>query len=81
MSSLHVGVMPNGLGSTLSNIDWVPINLLAGILVELAEYESKSLPSSEELPPNCRNRSRRRPYIPSIEYPSCELDRHPSDSN
>ena len=37
MSSLRVRAMPNDLESTLSNIDWVLIDLLAGILVELAK--------------------------------------------
>lgn len=36
ISSLHVGAVPDSLGSTLSRIDWVPIDLLAEVLADLA---------------------------------------------
>lgn len=36
ISSLHVGAIPDSLGPSLSRIDWVPIDLLAEVLVELA---------------------------------------------
>ena len=36
ISSLHVGVIPDSLGATMGNIDWVPIDDLADILVDLA---------------------------------------------
>lgn len=35
ISSLHIGAIPDSLGPSLSNIDWVPVNVLAEILVEL----------------------------------------------
>ena len=36
ISSLHIGALPDSLGPTFDRIDWVPIDLLATILVELA---------------------------------------------
>ena len=36
ISSLHVGAIPDSLGATMGNIDWVPIDDLAEILVDLA---------------------------------------------
>lgn len=36
ISSLYVGALPDSLGSRFSKIDWIPIDLLADILVELA---------------------------------------------
>lgn len=36
ISSLHVGAVPESLGSSLGNIDWVPVDLLAEVIVELA---------------------------------------------
>lgn len=36
ISSLHVGALPDSLGPSLSRIDWVPIDLLAEVIVELA---------------------------------------------
>ena len=35
LSSLHVGAVPDSLGSSQNKIDWVPIDLLADVLVEL----------------------------------------------
>ena len=35
ISSLHVGAIPDSLGPTMGNIDWVPIDDLAEILVDL----------------------------------------------
>ena len=35
LSSLHVGAVPESLGSSQEKIDWVPIDLLADVLVEL----------------------------------------------
>lgn len=35
LSSLHVGVVPDSLGANQDKIDWVPIDLLAEVLVEL----------------------------------------------
>ncbi|KAH8657579.1 putative linear gramicidin synthase subunit D [Tricladium varicosporioides] len=42
ISSLHVGALPDSLGSSMSNIDWVPIDVLAEVLVELT-FNSKPL--------------------------------------
>ncbi|CAD6582894.1 MAG: hypothetical protein ASARMPRED_001098 [Alectoria sarmentosa] len=36
ISSVQIGAIPDSLGSTFDRIDWVPIDLLADILVELA---------------------------------------------
>lgn len=36
ISSLSIGALPETLGPELDNIDWVPVDLLAGVLVELA---------------------------------------------
>ncbi|KAJ5083746.1 NRPS-like enzyme [Penicillium angulare] len=51
LSSLHVGALPKTLGTTLGHIDWVPIDLLAEVLVELAlssepEVQSGGKPST-----------------------------------
>lgn len=42
ISSVHIGALPDSLGPVFSTIDWVPIDLLAGILVELALTRSES---------------------------------------
>ncbi|KAL4734941.1 hypothetical protein BDV11DRAFT_174302 [Aspergillus similis] len=36
LSSLHVGAVPDTVGSTLDRVNWVPVDLLAGVLIELA---------------------------------------------
>ncbi|PWY91620.1 NRPS-like enzyme [Aspergillus sclerotioniger CBS 115572] len=36
MSSLHIGALPDTFGPALDRIDWMPIDLLAEVLVELA---------------------------------------------
>ncbi|GMG06595.1 unnamed protein product [Aspergillus oryzae] len=36
MSSLHLGALPNTLGPVLNRVDWMPIDLLAEVLVDLA---------------------------------------------
>ena len=36
ISSCHIGALPASLGPTFDSVDWLPIDLLAGILVELA---------------------------------------------
>ncbi|PYH90761.1 acetyl-CoA synthetase-like protein, partial [Aspergillus ellipticus CBS 707.79] len=36
MSSVHLGVLPETLGGAFGRVDWVPVDLLAGVLVELA---------------------------------------------
>ena len=41
ISSLHVGAIPNSLGPTLSKVDWMPIDLLAEILVDLALHNGQ----------------------------------------
>ncbi|KAL8782765.1 MAG: hypothetical protein Q9195_009570 [Heterodermia aff. obscurata] len=43
LSSLHVGAIPESLGSALGTIDWVPIDLLGSILVDLALVEAQKL--------------------------------------
>ncbi|MCJ1251009.1 hypothetical protein MMC30_008240 [Trapelia coarctata] len=36
ISSLHIGALPESLGSNQSKIDWVPIDILAHVLIDLA---------------------------------------------
>ncbi|KAF7956004.1 hypothetical protein EAE96_004925 [Botrytis aclada] len=36
LSSIHVGCIPSSLGSSLGRIDWVPVDLLADIIADLA---------------------------------------------
>jgi len=36
LSSIHIGAIPESLGATFGRIDWVPIDLLADIIVQLA---------------------------------------------
>jgi hypothetical protein len=36
MSSVHLGVLPDTVGPTFDRIDWIPIDQLASMLVELA---------------------------------------------
>lgn len=36
MSSLHIGAVPDSLGPVLGNIDWVPVDMLSQVLLELA---------------------------------------------
>ena len=54
-SSLHVGALPDTLGATFSRIDWVPVDILAEILVEIslsefqgAKYEEHPAHTSEK---------------------------------
>lgn len=52
ISSVHVGAVPDTLGPILDRIDWVPIDLLAEIVVELAlseDLEPKRTDSQESL--------------------------------
>ena len=42
ISSLHVGALPDSLGTTLGDIDWVPMDDLAEVLVDLAMNNSQS---------------------------------------
>lgn len=42
ISSLHIGALPDSLGPTFDQVDWVPIDLLANILVELALSDGQS---------------------------------------
>ncbi|APA15728.1 hypothetical protein sscle_15g104980 [Sclerotinia sclerotiorum 1980 UF-70] len=41
LSSIHISCIPSSLGSSLGKIDWVPVDLLADIIVELTLYENK----------------------------------------
>ena len=41
ISSLHVGAIPNSLSPTFSKVDWMPIDLLAEILVDLALHNGQ----------------------------------------
>ena len=45
ISSLHVGAIPDFLGPTFERLEWVPIDLLADVLVELA-FQDTGIPQS-----------------------------------
>ncbi|KAK3174025.1 putative NRPS-like protein biosynthetic cluster [Lepraria neglecta] len=45
ISSVQIGAIPESLGSTFDQIDWVPIDLLTDILVELALTRGQSTAS------------------------------------
>lgn len=45
ISSVQIGGLPDSLGSTFDRIDWIPIDLLADILVELALGRGQSAAS------------------------------------
>ena len=54
-SSLHVGALPDTLGATFSRVDWVPVDILAEVLVEIslsefqgAKYEGHPAHTSEK---------------------------------
>ena len=49
ISSLHVGAIPDSFGPNLSIVDWVPIDLLADVLVELAFSSQSQQPNLDEL--------------------------------
>ena len=51
ISSLHVGAIPDSLGATMGNIDWVPIDYLADILVDLAVEMPRRDPPSHNAQP------------------------------
>lgn len=46
---LHVGSLPNTLGSALDRIDWVPVGLLAEVLVDLALSKNKTANESVDV--------------------------------
>ena len=40
LSSVHLGALPDTVGAALDRVDWVPIDLLADILVDLALFSN-----------------------------------------
>ncbi|QMW41942.1 hypothetical protein G4B11_005266 [Aspergillus flavus] len=46
---LHVGSLPNTLGSALDRIDWVPVGLLAEVLVDLVLNKNKTANESVDV--------------------------------
>ena len=48
-SSLHVGALPIPLGATFGRIDWVPVDILADILVEIAPSEFQGTENEGQL--------------------------------
>ncbi len=48
VSSVHIGAIPDSLGPTFDWVDWVPIDILAVILVELALEGGQSTGSSTD---------------------------------
>ncbi|KAK0506859.1 hypothetical protein JMJ35_010713 [Cladonia borealis] len=62
-SSLHVGTLPYSLGATFGRIDWLPVDVLTGVLVEIALSDLKDTDYEGHLVHNsnaemARNRSR-----------------------
>lgn len=55
LSSLHMGMVPNSLGKHFDEIDFVPVDLLANILVELASTPSAGDDASGAKVFNLRN--------------------------
>ncbi|KAB8222628.1 hypothetical protein BDV33DRAFT_229440 [Aspergillus novoparasiticus] len=49
LRSLHVGALPDTLGSALDRIDWVPVGLLAEVLVDLALNKNKTTSESVDV--------------------------------
>ncbi|KAB8205263.1 hypothetical protein BDV34DRAFT_225653 [Aspergillus parasiticus] len=49
LSSLHVGALPDTLGPALDHIDWVPVGLLAEVLVDLALNKNKTANESVDV--------------------------------
>lgn len=49
ISSAHLGALPDSLGPVFDGVDWVPIDLIAGILVDLALYRHQSQVISPDL--------------------------------
>ena len=47
ITSAHLSALPETLGSTFSMIDWIPIDLLPGVLFELAEDQQHVTHQSE----------------------------------
>ncbi|KAJ5727271.1 NRPS-like enzyme [Penicillium malachiteum] len=43
LSSLHLGALPDSLGQAMDRVDWVPVDLLAEILVEVAVINNSGL--------------------------------------
>ncbi|KAL8677234.1 MAG: hypothetical protein Q9186_006327 [Xanthomendoza sp. 1 TL-2023] len=41
ISAAHLGVLPDSLGASFDDMDWIPIDLAAGIIVELAIRETQ----------------------------------------
>lgn len=51
ISSREIGALPQNFGPTLGQIDWVPVDLLAGVLVDLALSEPSDAGSVEVFHP------------------------------
>ncbi|KAJ5183863.1 NRPS-like enzyme [Penicillium capsulatum] len=51
LSSQHLGVLPDDVGVSMGRIDWVPIDLLASVLVDLGLSESSELGTVEVFHP------------------------------
>ncbi|KAE8342282.1 hypothetical protein BDV24DRAFT_150513 [Aspergillus arachidicola] len=49
LRSLHVGALPDTLGSALDRIDWVPVGLLAEVVVDLALNKNKTASESVDV--------------------------------
>ncbi|GFN18907.1 NRPS-like enzyme [Aspergillus tubingensis] len=49
LSSYHLGVLPDTLGPALNRIDWVPVDLLAEVLVDLAVACRRGEPGSVQV--------------------------------
>jgi thioester reductase-like protein/aryl carrier-like protein len=55
ISSMHMGCIPEDLGPRFSKIDWIPSDLMANVIVDLATTESTPSDSSNSQVFNLRN--------------------------
>ena len=50
ISSLQIGALPESFGSTFDSIDWVPVDILADVIVELANTMEPSAEAGKRFP-------------------------------
>ncbi|PVI00997.1 acetyl-CoA synthetase-like protein [Periconia macrospinosa] len=49
VSSMHLGVLPDALGGWLNTVDWIPVDLLADTIVQLASGDGERVDKSVSL--------------------------------
>ncbi|KAI9657047.1 MAG: putative NRPS-like protein biosynthetic cluster [Bathelium mastoideum] len=47
MSSIQMGLLPDSLGSSLSSISWMPVDLLAEVIADITIRQTKLVPGSD----------------------------------